>query len=235
MPEYEQPKFIVFYWQLVGLFTMFCFKCREARPSVTMKSFGTMVTATQHCMKCKQSYEWQSQPTVHGKIPAGNLLLSFAILMAGASISKTLLIFRHMGLSVYAARTYFRHQRDFLFPVILHYWEIYRENLVKKLKTLKDVVWTGDGRFDSMGHSAKYGAYTMLSTTIMKIVHFEVVQVILEILYYFFWPYVFQKLDNYKPMGKNVYIIMKKIFTYEVYTADVFLWSKCNNAIMTRV
>ena len=194
-----------------------------------------MVTATQHCMKCKQSYEWQSQPTVHGKIPAGNLLLSFAILMAGASISKTLLIFRHMGLSVYAARTYFRHQRDFLFPVILHCWEIYRENLVKKLKTLKDVVWTGDGRFDSMGHSAKYGAYTMLSTTIMKIVHFEVVQVILEILYYFFWPYVFQKLDNYKPMGKNVYIIMKKIFTYEVYTADVFLWSKCNNAIMTRV
>ncbi|KAK2567855.1 hypothetical protein P5673_007739, partial [Acropora cervicornis] len=69
MPEYEQPKFIVFYWQLVGLFTMFCFKCREARPSVTMKSFGTMVTATQHCMKCKQSYEWQSQPTVHGKFP----------------------------------------------------------------------------------------------------------------------------------------------------------------------
>ena len=139
------------------------------------------------------------------------------------------------GLSVYPARTYFRHQRDFLFPVIPHYWEIYKENLVKKLKTLKDVVWTGDGRFDSMGHSAKYGPYTMLSTTIMKIVHFEVVQVILEILYYFFWPYVFQKLDNYKPMGKNVYIIMKNIFTYEVYTADVFLWSKCNNAIMTRV
>ena len=190
---------------------MFCFKCKEVGPSVTMKSFGTMVAVTQHCMKCKQSYEWQSQPTVHGKIPAGNLPLSFAILMAGASISKTLLIFCHMGLSVYAARTYFRHQRDFLFPVILHYWEIYRANLVKQLKTLKDVVWTGDGRFDSMGHSAKYGAYTMLCTTIMKIVHFEVVQVIFEILYYCFCPRVFQKLDNYKPRAKNVSKIMKKI------------------------
>ena len=65
-------------------------------------------------------------------------------------------------------------------------------------------------------------------TTIIKIVHFEVVQVILEILYYCFWPYVFQKLDNYKPRGKNVYKIMKKIFTYKVYTADVFSCSKCN-------
>ena len=63
-----------------------------------------------------------------------------------------------------------------------------------------------------MGHSAKCGAYTMLCTTIMKIVHFEVVQVTLEILYYCFWPYVFQKLDNYKPRGKNVYIIMKDFY-----------------------
>lgn len=30
MPEYEQPKFIVFYWKLLSLFTMFCFNCREA-------------------------------------------------------------------------------------------------------------------------------------------------------------------------------------------------------------
>lgn len=42
---------------------------------------------------------------------------------------------------------------------------------------MKDVVWAGDARLDSMGHSAKYGVYTMLSTTIMKIVHFEIVQV----------------------------------------------------------
>ena len=42
---------------------------------------------------------------------------------------------------------------------------------------MKDVVWCGDGRFDSMGHSAKYGVYTMMSTSVMKIVHFELVQV----------------------------------------------------------
>ena len=94
-----------------------------------------------------------------------NSLLSFTILVAGAFISKTL------------CKDILRHQRDFLFPIVLHCREIYRTNLVKELKPLKDVVWTGDGRFDSMGHSAKYGAYTMLCTTIMKIVHFQVVQV----------------------------------------------------------
>ena len=58
-----------------------------------------------------------------------------------------------------------------------HHWESYKANLISKVKELKDVTWTGDGRFDSMGHNAKYGVYTMLCTTIMKIVLFELVQV----------------------------------------------------------
>ncbi len=40
-----------------------------------------------------------------------------------------------------------------------------------------DLIWCGDGRFDSMGHCVKYGAYTMFCPSIMKIVHFEIVQV----------------------------------------------------------
>ena len=47
---------------------------------------------------------------------------------------------------------------------------------------MKDVAWTGDGRFDSMGHSAKYGVYTMFCTTLMKIVHFELVQVSVHVV-----------------------------------------------------
>lgn len=105
------------------------------------------------------------------------MLLSFAILMSGASISKTLLLFRHIGMCVYTARAYYKQQKNFIFPLIVHYWETYRNKLIQKLKGMKEVNWAGDARFDSMGHSAKYGAYTMLNTSIMKIVHFEVVQV----------------------------------------------------------
>jgi len=118
-----------------------------------------------------------SAPSCCRKYPIGNVMLSFAILMAGASINKVMLVFRHLGLQVHSARTYFRHQKSFLFPVILHHWDSYRADLIAKIKQMKDVAWTGDGRFDSVGHSAKYGVYSMFCTTIMKIVHFELVQV----------------------------------------------------------
>ena len=97
----------------------------------------------------------------NGRYAAGNVLLSFSILMAGASISKILLVFKNFGLSVFTARTLFLNQKNFLFPAVLNYWEGYQAALLQKIKDLKDVVWSGDGRFDSMGHRAKYGVCTM--------------------------------------------------------------------------
>ena len=142
-----------------------------------MKKNGTMVTVIRHCSHCENPFTWRSEPFVLGRYPAGNMLLSFAVLLAGASISKVLLVFKHMGLSIYCIRTYFKHQKKFIYPAILHYWETYRASLITQLKKTKDVVWSGDARFDSMGHNAKYGAYTMLCSTLMKIVHFELLQV----------------------------------------------------------
>ena len=113
-PEYSQPKF-VFYGMLMNIFTLFCFKCKDAAPTASIKCHVTMVTVTQHCLKCKDVFEWNSQPLAMGKYPAGNVLLSFAILMADASISKFLLTFHHMGVSIYSERTYFRHQRSLSF------------------------------------------------------------------------------------------------------------------------
>ena len=89
------------------------------------------------------------------------MLLSFSVLMAGASISKILLVFKHMGLSAYIARTFFFHQKNFLLPAVLSYWGHYQAALFEKIKNIKDAVWSGDGRFDSMGHSAKFGVYTL--------------------------------------------------------------------------
>lgn len=136
-----------------------------------------MVTVNQYCQSCEKNFKWRSQPFILGRYPAGNVPLSFAVLMAGASISKLLLVFRHMGLTVYEARTFFYHQSRFLFPAILKYWETYQSSLINKLKDMKDVVWSGDGRLDSMGHSAKYGVYTMLCSPMMKVVHFVLLQV----------------------------------------------------------
>ncbi|KAK2548287.1 hypothetical protein P5673_031519 [Acropora cervicornis] len=148
------------------------------QPNVTMKQRGTMVIVNQHCMICgDNSYSWKSQPMMfNGRYPAGNVLLSFSMLMAGASISKILLVFKHMGLSAYNARTFFFHQTNFLFPAVLSYWERYQAALVEKIKNIKDAVWSADGRFHSMGHSAKFGVYALFCNTILKVVHFELLQ-----------------------------------------------------------
>ena len=162
---------------LASLFSLFCFDCKAGSPRVNVKVRGTMAIVEQTRKSCKGSYTWRSQPLVLGKYPAGNILLSFAILMSGSSISKVLLLFRHLGLKIYCARTFFYHQRRFMFPLILQYWEKSRAALINQLKGIKDSVWAGDGRFDSMGHSAKYGCSTMLNCNLTKLVHFELLQV----------------------------------------------------------
>lgn len=113
-----------------------------------MKTNGTMVTIIQNCVRCgSNAFKWFSQPLTLGKYPEGNLMLSFAVLMSGGSISKTLLVFKHMGLNAIRPRTYFSHQIKFLFPAILHHWECYRDSLLQKVRKLKeDAVWCGDGR-----------------------------------------------------------------------------------------
>ena len=104
-----------------------------------------MVIVYQHCFHCgENAFVWRSQPLLLGKYPAGNILLSFTILMAGASVSKIFLVFKHMKLCMYNIRTYFIHQDKLLFPVVLSYWESYRSTLLNHVKDMKDVVWSGD-------------------------------------------------------------------------------------------
>ena len=50
--------------------------------------------------------------------------------------------------------------------------------MLTKLKSLQTgIVIAGDGRHDSMGHSAKFGAYTIFCCTVPMIFHFSLVQV----------------------------------------------------------
>ena len=129
-----------------------------------------MVIATQQNQCCfDDAFVWKSQPmTLGGKHPLGNVLLWFAILMVGASISNVLLVFKHMGLPVFSARTIFYHQRSFLFPAVVSFWKQYQAEPIFKFKELKNVKCCGDGCFDSMSHSAKFGPYSMFSNTLLK-------------------------------------------------------------------
>lgn len=110
-PE-KEPKFLVFCSYLLSLFNLLCFNCKEGKPKVSMKTNGLMVTVFQDCDRCNIPFVWKSQPYLFGKHPAGKVLLSMAILMTGASVSKILLVCKHLGLMVYNVRTFFYHQKN---------------------------------------------------------------------------------------------------------------------------
>ena len=171
----EEPKGIVFLSKLLLLFQT-CRNCFSGNPVLDVMQTGTMITINSKCRVCSHSSSWNSQPLMLGKFPAGNLLLSFAILCAGASISKVLLVLKHMGVIIYHYPTYYYHQRHLLIPVIVKFWRSYQADILARLPG-KEVVLAGDGRHDSMGHSAKYGTYTIFCCIIGLIIHIALVQV----------------------------------------------------------
>lgn len=180
--EREEPKGIVFLSKLLQLF-QFCHLCLFPKPKVAVTQTGTMLTIVSECSNCGETYSWKSQPDLLGRFPAGNLLLSFAVLCAGASIRKVLLVFQHMGLLVYHEPTYYYHQRHLLIPSVVGFWRKYQKKLLDQSKN-KEVVMAGDGRHDSMGHSAKYGTYTIFCCTIGLTLHIVLVQVFQFSFYY---------------------------------------------------
>ena len=126
-------------------------------------------------------FTWKSQPLLLGKFPAGNFLLSFGILSAGASLKKIMLVFHHINILVYRESTYYYHQKHLLIPAIVTFWRRYQQRILERLRGV-EVTLAGDGRHDSMGHSAKYGTYTTFCCTLGLIINIVVVQVNIRLL-----------------------------------------------------
>lgn len=56
--------------------------------------------------------------------------------------------------------------------------------MLDKVKSIREgIIIAGDGRHDSMGHSAKFGAYTIFCCTIPMILHFTLVQVSMNLYF----------------------------------------------------
>ena len=85
-----------------------------------------------------------------------------------------------LSISSYLIRVlFFIFLQTKLFPNIYIYWKKYQSGLLERIKTSNEpIILSDDARHDSMGHSAKYGAYSIYSNTLSSIVHFDLVQVI---------------------------------------------------------
>jgi hypothetical protein len=176
----KEKKFIVFLSSLMTLLSWCSCPscgCRELDLPKTVSPNGTLLSLTLSCKGCDKKTVWNSQPFL-GRFAAGNILLSASILFAGSSITKVHRVLSHLGVASICSRTFFRHQRDILQPVIRWVWGKKKQSLVAEIKAGGDpMVCGGDGRADSPGHCAKYGTYTLIELQRKVVVELQLVQV----------------------------------------------------------
>ena len=137
---------------------------------------GSMVVIKQECPNCDYCRKWSSQPLL-GNIPAGNILLSGAILFCGVSYTKFLRALEMINIATISPQTFQDHATSYLQPAIWHGWRLHQKALVDQLKKNGgQLVLGGDGRADSPGHCAKYLSYTVMELR-HKIIDLELIQV----------------------------------------------------------
>ena len=176
LPVDKQPTYLVFESALMLLFSI-CYICKSKFVAVEKVVVGSLLRIKQVCSQCSNTYEWCSQPYI-GKVPAGNILMSAAILYTGCLPAKALRMFKTLNCASIARKTYFRHQNTYLQPAIRLVWERQQRKLLSKLMIeKKGLVLAGDGRADSPGHSAKYGSYSIIDINKNKVVDVKLVQV----------------------------------------------------------
>ncbi|XP_034551922.1 uncharacterized protein LOC117821613 isoform X2 [Notolabrus celidotus] len=172
-PTHKTKKYIVYETSLMELFEV-CPVCTRVYDVRTQRS-GTFLSMEQRCPHCDYLRRWNSQPIV-GSTPAGNLHLSAAVYLSGASFFKIERVFKAMQPQLFRYNTFRRHARTFIEPAVIHHWKALQDVTLQRLSEETRVVLGGDMRADSRGHSAKFGSYTMTDLNTNKVLDIQLVQ-----------------------------------------------------------
>ncbi|XP_034077579.1 uncharacterized protein LOC117549630 [Gymnodraco acuticeps] len=165
--------YIVYETCLMELFES-CPVCKRVC-DVQTRRIGTFISVQQLCPHCQFTRNWNSQPVL-GSTPVGNLQLSVATYVNGASFYKLSKVFKAMNMQLCKYNTFRRHARMFIEPAIVSYWQKSQEGMLQKLHAEEKVIVGGDMRADSPGHYAKFGSYTMMDLKNNKVVDLQLVQ-----------------------------------------------------------
>ncbi|XP_070209079.1 uncharacterized protein [Littorina saxatilis] len=91
--------------------------------------------------------------------------------------TKVLRFLMHMGVRAVSANTVSQHQTAFLQPAVRDVWQGWQDHYISTTRQMqKAVILGGDGRADLPGHCAKFGVYSLMDLTIMKISIIHLVQ-----------------------------------------------------------
>ncbi|KAL3866932.1 hypothetical protein ACJMK2_044179 [Sinanodonta woodiana] len=163
---------IVFDKQLLSVL-LTCHYCHGPAKGNVTNTFGNLIITTQECHMCSKSNTWNIQPYI-GHMPAGNIILSGAILFAGAIPTKILRVMHHMCVPVIYLSTFMTHQQVLLTSTINKVWKVHQDRVFGELQSLhQPIAIAVDGRCDSSGRSAMFGAYSVLEALNLNSYHFN--------------------------------------------------------------
>ncbi|XP_064467916.1 uncharacterized protein LOC135378751 [Ornithodoros turicata] len=167
----EEPKYIVFESKLKELFRV-CTTCLSPCTS-SFSCVGSLLRVKCYCPD-GHIFCWESQPYIANK-PAGNVLLSAAILFSGASPIPTLRMLQLINVKAICDNTFFCYQRGYLLPAITEVWIQHQATLLVEMQGRR-INLAADGRCDSPGHNAKYLSYNFYNWELNKVIHTVQVQ-----------------------------------------------------------
>ena len=99
---------------LLSLFTT-CRLCHQLCTSKVTQQIGSFISIKQIFFNCGHKWSWYSQPFVKDR-PAGNILLSAAILFSG---SKIFLLLNFLRLARFTDQNFYIHQTEYLEPAVI--------------------------------------------------------------------------------------------------------------------
>lgn len=167
--------------------------------TVTKCTIGTFLSIKQNCPSCYYCYSWESQPLLNDKVPAGNVLLSASILCSGSLPAKTIRMFTFMNCATISERTYYDLQKKYLHKSVREIWLEDQSDMISLLQAYnRPLSLAGDGRCDSSGFCAKFGACTFMELEHNAILHVELVQVSMFIGYLASCMYIYNRAMKLK-------------------------------------
>ncbi|KAM4589258.1 uncharacterized protein V3H82_003375 [Fundulus diaphanus] len=167
-------KLIVFESCLMELFEKcpVCGRVCEIQKSIR----GTFCAIVQKCPHCQHGRLWKSQPVIGHSTPAGNLQLSAAVCLSGASFFSVQKVFKAMQLQIHSYKQFRKHCCNFIEPAVLHKWKSDQTAILQQLSQEGRAILGGDMRTDSPGPGAKYGSYSMMDLKRNNVVDIQLVQ-----------------------------------------------------------
>ena len=100
----SEEKYIVYKSSLWELFSS-CPLCNNQCSVEERYRKGTKIAILQTCLTCEYTRDWSSQPSI-GDFPAGNIELSGAIQLCGASPTKVIRVLKLLNVATICERTF---------------------------------------------------------------------------------------------------------------------------------